>query len=81
MEVKIDNKAIKDLSQINKNIASNIFLKIEKLADFPQGTNIKKLTNFHPPYRLRVGDYRIFFDVEDDILTIYQVKHRKDCYK
>lgn len=81
MEVKIDDKAIKDLSKINKDIALSIFSKIEKLIEFPKGTNIKKLTNFYPPYRLRVRDYRVFFDVENDILTVYRVKHRKDCYR
>ena len=81
MIVKLDDNAIKDLSKINKDIAINIFSKIEKLVNFPQGTNIKKLKNFNPPYRLRVGDYRVFFDVENEILTVYQVKHRKKCYK
>ena len=81
MKVQIDDKAIKDLSKINKNVALKIIKKIDKLVDFPIGTNIKKLTNLYPPYRLRVGDYRIFFDVQDDILTVYSVKHRQNCYK
>jgi mRNA interferase RelE/StbE len=43
--------------------------------------DLKKLTNFHPPYRLRVNDYRILFDIENNIITIYRVKHRKESYK
>jgi mRNA interferase RelE/StbE len=65
-KVKIDEKAIKDLSKIQKKDASKIFLKIEKLKDFPKVSNYKKLVNFFPPFRLRVGDYRVLFDIEDD---------------
>jgi mRNA interferase RelE/StbE len=81
VKVELDDKAIKDLSKIDKKIALNIFNKIKKLVDFPRVTNIKKLTDFNPPYRLRVGDYRILFDIENDILTVYKVKHRKESYR
>ncbi len=81
MQVILDDKALKDLSKLDKTTAKNIFSKIEKLEYFPQGTNIKKLTNFIPPYRLRVGDFRVLFDVEDNNLTVYRVKYRKDSYQ
>ena len=81
MIVKIDDKAIKDLSKIHKVDARKIFSKIEVLEKFPQVPNLKKLTNFEPPYRLRVGNYRVLFDIEDNTLTIYKVKHRKESYK
>lgn len=81
MDVKIDDKAIKDLSKINKQDASKIFQKIESLKDFPKVANYKKLTNFEPPFRLRVGDYRVLFDIEGITLTVYRVKHRKESYR
>ena len=81
MIVKIDEKAIKDLGKIHKSDAKKIFSKIETLEKFPHVPNLKKLTNFEPPYRLRVGNYRILFDIENDTLTIYRVKHRKESYK
>ncbi len=81
MIVKIDDKAIKDLTKIHKAEVNKIFSKIEELEKFPQVPNLKKLTNFHPPYRLRVGNYRVLFDVVNDKLTVYRVKHRKESYK
>ena len=60
MIVKIDDKAIKDLSKIHKNDAKKIFYKIENLEKFPQVPNLKKLTNFEPPYRLRVATIGYF---------------------
>ena len=80
MEVSIDGKALKDLAKIDKTQATKIFAKIEALADFPEVPNLKKLTNFHPPFRLRVGNYRVLFDIEDGVLTVYSVKHRKESY-
>jgi len=79
--VRIDDKAIKDLSKIHKALAQKILSKIEALEAFPQVPNLKRLTNFEPPYRLRVGNYRVLFDVEGDTLTVYRVKHRKESYR
>ena len=81
MIVKLDKKALKDLSKINRVSVQKILAKIEKLESFPQVSNFKKLTNFKPPFRLRVGDYRILFDVEENVITVYRVRHRKESYK
>ncbi len=81
MQVILDDKAIKDLSKLDKSLTQNILSKIEKLEFFPKGTNIKKLKNHWPPYRLRVGNYRALFDIENNILTVYRIRHRKDSYQ
>ena len=41
---------------------------------------MKRLTKYTPEYRLRVGDYRVLFEIEEDVLVISRVKHRKDAY-
>ncbi|WP_172128727.1 type II toxin-antitoxin system RelE family toxin [Arcobacter acticola] len=41
---------------------------------------MKKLTNFEPAYRLRIGDYRVLFDVEENIIIIGRILHRKESY-
>ena len=81
MIVKIDDKAVKDLSKIDKTEASKILSKIEELEKYPNVPNLKKLHNFDPPYRLRVGNYRVLFDIENSIVTVYKVKHRKESYR
>jgi len=80
MIVKIDDKAIKDLSKIHKGEVSKIFSRIEDLEKFPNIPNIKKLNNFEPPYRLRVGNYRVLFDIEQNTITVYRIRHRKKSY-
>ncbi len=81
MIVTIDDKALKDLSKIDKKEAINIFSKIEQLENFPKVANLKKLIHHEPPYRLRVGSYRVLFDIENNILTVYGVKHRSKAYE
>jgi mRNA interferase RelE/StbE len=41
---------------------------------------MKRLTRFAPEYRLRVGNYRVLFEVEDDTVVVYRVMHRKHVY-
>jgi mRNA interferase RelE/StbE len=41
---------------------------------------MKRLTNYTLEYRLLVGDYRVLFEIEEDVLVIYRVKDRKDAY-
>lgn len=80
MKIEIRKSAIKDLKHISEPFKTNIHNKILELTNFPNTSNIKKLTNFEPAYRLRVGDYRILFDVVDEIIVIARVLHRKESY-
>jgi mRNA interferase RelE/StbE len=81
MQIELRKSAIKDLNNLPKKIKAVIHLKIAELADFPQLPNIKKLTDFEPAYRLRIGDYRILFDVIDNKIIIGRILHRKESYK
>ncbi|MFO7537161.1 MAG: type II toxin-antitoxin system RelE/ParE family toxin [Chloroflexota bacterium] len=42
---------------------------------------ISQLSFFYPEYRLRVGDYRVLFEIEGNQVVIYRIRHRKDVYK
>jgi mRNA interferase RelE/StbE len=77
--VELMPKATKDLKGLPKSEAGKI---IEKIRGLEQGLDgdIKKLTNFSPEYRLRVGNYRVLFEIEDQKILIYRVKHRNDAY-
>lgn len=72
-------RALKDCKNIEKKVLTTIFSKIKILSDDLKG-DVKKLTNFTPEYRLKVGDYRILFETEKDRIIIYRVRHRKNVY-
>jgi mRNA interferase RelE/StbE len=81
MKINIRKSAIKDLKKIDSKSKERLHAKILNLKDFPDVSNIKNLTNFEPAYRMRVGDYRILFDVNEDIIEIGRILHRKDSYQ
>ena len=80
MLIKIQNSAKKDLKKLENSTASKILNDIKSLQNFPDVTNIKKLKNHQPTFRLRVGDYRVLFDIENDLIIIARIKHRKEAY-
>ena len=73
----------KDIRRIDTVQLESIKEEIEKLVDFPDVKNIKKLTH-HPvsDFRLKVGNCRVLFDVdtEDKTINILKIGHRKDIY-
>ena len=80
-EVVLKPKAIKDLKAIRKDDASRIADALERFQNNLSG-DVKKLTNFIPAYRLRVGSYRVLFEVEvEKRITVYRVIHRRDAYR
>lgn len=81
MKIRIRKSALKDLVKIDTKAKEKIHTKISELSRFPNLPNVKKLTNFEPAYRLRVGDYRVLFDISEDTIDIGRVLHRKDSYK
>ena len=81
MKINIRKSAGRDLKKIDYKNKEKIHLGILELKKFPNISNVKKLTSFEPAYRLRVGDYRILFDVSENTIEIGRVLHRKDSYK
>ena len=82
-EIKYAKSVKKDLSKIDNQHLENIKIAIESLMAFPDVSSIKKLSA-HPlaDYRLRVGDYRVLFDVfyDEKVISILKIGHRKDIY-
>ena len=79
--VELKPRAIKDLRRIPQEDASRIADALEILADGLRG-NVKRLAQFMPEYRLRVGDYRVLFEIEDRTrIVVYRVRHRREAYR
>lgn len=80
-KIEIKKSAYKELKSIPKKDIIRILSKIESLADNPRPKDCAKLSTLER-YRIRQGNYRILYSIENEILTIYVVKigHRKDVY-
>ena len=79
--VRFKSKALKDLKSLPDQQRAQIIAKIDLLQDNLAG-DVKKLKDFTPEYRLRVGRYRVLFEMEsDNVIMVYRVIHRKDAYR
>ena len=81
LRVDILKKAQKDISKLDFKEIKDILLSIKDLENYPNVSNIKKLVNYKPIYRKRIGNYRILFDIEDDLITVGRVLHRSKAYE
>lgn len=79
LHIEFKPRAVKDLDALDPQTARRILEKIRGLENGLSG-DVKRLTNFTPEYRLRVGDYRVLFESEGDRVIIYRIKHRSQAY-
>ncbi|WP_304068964.1 type II toxin-antitoxin system RelE family toxin [Pedobacter glucosidilyticus] len=79
--VTLKKRAIKALEKINEPYYSSIKQVIYSLADNPRPSGCKKLKG-RDGFRIRVADYRIIYDIFDDVLSVdvIDLGHRKDIY-
>ena len=82
-KIKITDNALKQYQKINNPYHNLIKQKIDSLSiSGLELSNIKALTGeFKGLYRLRIGDYRVIFDIEKYVITIIAILHRKDACK
>lgn len=78
--IEFKPKAVKDLKTIPSETVRQILSRLEEMEDDLKG-DVKKLTNHTPEYRLRVGRYRVLFEIEAERIVIYRIKHRREAYQ
>lgn len=77
LELKFTKNAVKQINSLEKANKQRIQAAIHALPD----GNVKKLKGYSAKYRLRVGEYRIIYDIQGTTLTIGQILPRGDVYK
>ncbi|MDP3295617.1 MAG: type II toxin-antitoxin system RelE/ParE family toxin [Nevskia sp.] len=81
-ELRFRPSVAKDLRGVPKNDLQRILAKIETLRDDPRPPGSEKLSG-DEKYRIRQGDYRILYGIDDHtvIVEIVKVGHRRDVYR
>lgn len=81
--VEVLPKAQKELDILPIKFRNQIERKIESLAINPRPSGIKAMKGKKGLFRLRVGDYRVIYKIENQLLiiTIIEVGHRKEIYR
>ncbi len=81
-KIIIKPSAQKDLDKLQNKELKRIVARLEQLRINPRPIGVQKLSD-EEGYRLRSGNYRILFVINDKIknIFIYRIKHRKDAYR
>ena len=81
--IEIKRSAAKALKKIPKASRKRIVEKIDSLAESPPNPDTTKMKGNNPFHKVRIGDYRIVYEIQEDVLVILVVKigHRKDIYR
>lgn len=74
---------MRELGDISQPLRSRIGMQIRALADNPRPSGCQHLTGFDDLYRVRVGDYRVIYQIQDKVLVVVIVRlgHRRDIYR
>lgn len=80
-KIEVMKSAVKEIKSLPNIYLHKVLEKISSLSKDPRPKDCKKLTGQNR-YRVRVGNYRILYSIEDDCLVIIIVKvaHRKEAY-
>ncbi len=77
--------AVRQLRSIPQPAALTILQALTPLGDDPRrpDANVKKLAGYEDRYRLRVGDYRVIYEIMDDqlVILVVRVGHRREIYR
>lgn len=79
-EIELRPKALRDLQELSPDVARRIVRKLETLRDNMSG-DVKRLVDYTPGWRLRVGDWRVLFEREGGKLVVHRIVHRSEAYE
>ncbi len=81
--IEFASAATREFSKLAKGLQQRIASKIDALASQPRPRGVEKLEGQERRYRLRVGDYRVIYEIQDEVLVVLIVKigHRREVYR
>lgn len=80
--VRFKPSAQKELEALEDRFLERTFAKIQALGQNPRPSGCKKLKNSPDLWRIRVGDYRVVYSLNDKtkLVEVLRVRHRRDVY-
>jgi len=81
--VVVERSAEKDLRKLQLGVRFRVADALRSLANDPRPVGSRKLAGTKRDWRVRVGDYRIIYEIADAIrvVRIYRVRHRREAYR
>ncbi len=81
--IEFKPSAARRLGKLPEQVQKRIAIKVNALANNPRPPGVEKLSGVESLYRIRVGDYRIIYEIQDEVLVVLVVKvgHRGEIYR
>jgi mRNA interferase RelE/StbE len=81
--VLLERGAEKDLARLSSQIHNRVIAAIQALANNPRPPACRKLVGSKNDWRIRVGDYRVIYEIADEIrvVRVNRVRHRREVYR
>ena len=81
--VEVREDAAKAAKKLSRKMREAIYAAVAGLADNPRPHGCKRLTRAEPLYRIRVGDYRIVYTIQDKrlVVLVIRIAHRSRVYR
>lgn len=75
--------AERDLAKLPRDVLRRVSDRISRLAENPRPPGSEKLKGEEDLYRIRVGDYRVLYEIDDEARAVWvaRVRHRRDAYR
>jgi len=82
-ELLIERHAERDIKKLERSLFMQVTTAIKGLADNPYPKNSKKIKGSQNDWRLRIGDYRVLYEIDNKtkIIKIMRIKHRREAYR
>lgn len=81
--VFLERAAERDLHRLSQRLHDRVIIAIQSLGKNPRPRGCRKLTGTEADWRIRVGDYRIVYEIDDDseAVRVNRVRHRREVYR
>lgn len=81
--IKLRSRASRRIKKLPKDLQGKIFDLLDKLCVDPRQPGVVKMSGFVNLWRARIGDYRVVYEIHDDVLVlvVVMVGHRSEVYK
>jgi len=82
-EVYLEHAAERDLKRLAAENFHRIIPSIEALGENPRPAGCRKLSGSKSDWRIRVGDYRVLYEIDDEekAVRVMRVRHRREVYR
>jgi len=82
-QIEWKNSALRELKRLNRQVVPRIVAAVDSLSTQPLPSGVSKLQGSQRTYRIRIGNYRVIYELYESrlVVEVVRVRHRKDAYR